>query len=267
MNNIARFTTLKLELSRVAWYLGNILSALLGRQITCVANAEDDSYWSISAVNDRFSNSEVVELIHYVKGDATMIRRCIPPDANSSRSLDMDLCRALLKHVLKLDWKQEFVTKDALWILGNWPEPLKLPEADKNLIFIDSRIIDCRKLMPMDEFVDKLFEDGGTFTALTALCEENELDFGTPLYWMHPYTDGLYNGCYFVLVREGILTLSYDAIDWEDHERFERESARLCSYEEMYNIAHEFQLRTTEMMNTLNSMLFFLERKEENGHA
>ena len=119
MNNIESFTTLKLELSRVAWYLGNLLSALLGRKITCGANAEDDSYWSISAENDRFSNTEVVELIQYVGGDATMIRRCIPPDSNSSRSLDMDLCRALLKHVLKLDWEQEFVTKDALWILGH----------------------------------------------------------------------------------------------------------------------------------------------------
>ena len=71
MNNIESFTTLKLELSRVAWYLGNLLSALLGRQIICVADAEDDSYWSISAENDRFSNTEVVELIQYVGGDAT----------------------------------------------------------------------------------------------------------------------------------------------------------------------------------------------------
>ena len=156
MNNIESFTTLKLELSRVAWYLGSLLSALLGRQITCVANAEDDSYWSISAENDRFSNMEVVELIQYVGGDATMIRRCIPTDANSSRSLDMDLCRALLQHVLKLNWEREFVTKDALWIIGHWPDPLKLPEVDENLIFIDSKIIDCRKLLSMDEFIDKL---------------------------------------------------------------------------------------------------------------
>lgn len=155
MNNIERFTTLKLEFSRVAWYLGNILSALLGREIHCTAKAEDDSYWSIAAIDDRFTNSEIVSLIQYVGGDATMIRRCIPPDSNSSRSLGMDLCEALLKHVLKMDWKQEFVTEDALWILGNWPEPVQLPEADENLIFIDSRVIDCSKLMTMDEFVEK----------------------------------------------------------------------------------------------------------------
>ena len=267
MNNVESFTTLKLEFSRVAWYLGNLLSALLGRQILCVANAEDDSCWSISAVDDRFSNTEVVELIQYVGGDATMIRRCIPPDANSSRSLDMDLCRALLMHVLKLNWEHEFVTNDALWILGHWQEPMKLPEVDANMIFIDSRIIDSRKLMSMDEFIDKLFEEGGTYMELSTLCEVYEQEFGTPLYWMQPYTDRLYNGCYFALVKEGILALPYDCADFEDFERFDRESARLCSYDEMYNLAHEFQQRTTEMQNTFNSILFFLERKEELNHA
>ena len=263
MNNIERFTTLKLEMSRVAWYLGNLLSALLGRQIRCIAKAEDDSYWSIAAIDDRFTNSEIVHLIQYVGGDSTMIRRCIPPDSNSSRSLDMDLCEALLKHVLKLNWKKEFVTKDAIWLLGDWPDPVQLPEVDENLIFIDSRVIDCNKLLPMEEFVDKLFSEGGSFTALTNLCEDNEMDFGTPLYWMHPYTDGVYNGCYFVLVREGVLVLSYDAIDWEDHEIFDRESARLCDVEEMRNFSWEYQKQTSEMQNTLNAFLFFLERKEE----
>jgi len=263
MNNIERFTTLKLEFSRVAWYLGNILSALLGREIHCIAKAEEDSYWSIAAIDDRFSNSEIVSLIQYVGGDATMIRRCIPPDSNSSRSLDMDLCEALLKHVLKKDWKQEFVTQDALWLLGDWPEPTQFPEADENLIFIDSRVIDCSKLMTMEDFVEKLFEEGGTFTALTNLCEDNEMDFGTPLYWMHPYTDGLYNGCYFVLVREGVLALSYDAIDWEDHEVFDRESVRLCDADEMRSFYWEYKKRTEEMLDTMNAFLFFLERREE----
>ena len=263
MNNVERYTTMKLELSRIAWYLGHLLSALLGRSIVCTAKAEDDSYWSIAAVDDRFTNSEVISLIHYVGGDAAMIRHCIPPDSNSSRSLGMDLCEALLKHVLKLNWEKEFVTEDALWILGNWPEPVQLPETDEDLFFIDSRMIDCSQLMSKDEFVEKLFEKGGTFSDLTNLCEANETDFGMPLYWMHPYTDGLYNGCYFVLVREGILVLSYDAIDWEEHEVFDRESARLCDAEEMQNFAWEYQQRTNEMLNTLHAFLFFLERKEE----
>ena len=84
---------------------------------------------------------------------------------------------------------------------------------------------------------------------------------------MHPYTDGLDNGCYFVLVREGVLVLSYDAIDWEEHEVFERESARLCGFEEMQNFAWDYQKQTTEMLDTLNAFLFFLERREDRKHA
>lgn len=263
MNNIERFTTFRLELSRVAWYLGNLLSALLGRQITCTAQSEDDCYWGVRAVNDRFSNSEVVGLIHYVGGGADMIRCSIPPDSNSSKSLSMELCEELLKHVLKLDWKREFITEDALWLLGHWPDPVSLPEADEDLIFIDSRVIDCGKLMDKDDFVEALFEDGGTFTALKNLCERNQKSFGTPLYWMHPYTDGLHNGCYFVLVKEGVLVLSYDAIDWEEHEVFGRESAGLCSFEEMQNFAWEYRKQTTEMLDTISAFLFFLERKED----
>lgn len=267
MNDIKRFTTLKLELSRVAWYLGNLLSALLGREIICTAQSEDGCYWGVRAVNDRFSNSKVIDLIQYVGGDATMIRCSIPPDSNSSKSISMELCEALLKHVLKLEWKQEFITEDALWLLGDWPEPVCLPEADEDLIFIDSRVIDCSKLMTKDDFVEALFEDGGTFTALTDLCERNQKSFGTPLYWMHPYTDGLHNGCYFVLVMEGVLVVSYDAIDWEEHEVFERESARLCGFEEMQNFAWDYQKQTTEMLDTLNAFLFFLERREDRKHA
>ena len=118
MSKVESFNTLKLELSRVAWYIGNLLSTLLGRQIECTAQAEDDGYWSVAAVNDRFSNAEIISLINYVEGDASMIRHCIPTDSNSSRSLGMDLCEALLKHILKLQRDQEFVTQDALWLIG-----------------------------------------------------------------------------------------------------------------------------------------------------
>lgn len=79
MNQFERYTTLKLELSRVAWYLGNLLSALLGREIHCTAKAEDDIYWSVAAIDDRFSNSEVISLIRYVGGDATMVFNSFAP--------------------------------------------------------------------------------------------------------------------------------------------------------------------------------------------
>lgn len=129
----------------------------------------------------------------------------LPVDSTVSRSLEMGLCQALLKRALKLDWENEFVSPDALFIIGKFPAAPKLPDVNQDLIHIDSATIDSSTLMSKDEFLEKLFDEGGTFTDLASLCEANETAYGTPLYWMHPFTDGEYNGCYFVLVREANL--------------------------------------------------------------
>ena len=93
--------------------------------------------------------------------------------------------------------------------------------------------------------------------------DPNETAYGTPLYWMHPFTDGEYNGCYFVLVREGVLVLSYDEIDNCDHEIFIRDSAHLCDAEEMHCFLTEWNIRSTTLVETLTTLLSFLERKEQ----
>lgn len=167
---------------------------------------------------------------------------------------------------LDLNWDTEFVAEDALWIAGNFPYNAMIPEANRNLIYIDSKVIDTNDLMPMAEFVNKLFDEGGTFTDLSNLCEDYEIEYGTPLYWMHPFTDGKYNGCYFVLVREGVLVLSYDEIDDCDHEIFVRDSARLCDTAEMRCFQTEWSLRAENLTGTISSLLFFLERKEGQGN-
>ena len=79
---------------------------------------------------------------------------------------------------------------------------------------------------------------------------------------MHPFTDGEYNGCYFVLVREGVLVLSYDEISTCDHEMFTRDSAHLCNAEEMRCFLTEWNIRSAALIETITTLLSFLERKE-----
>lgn len=43
MENIQAYRALKIEFGRVSWYIGCFLSALLGRQIRCRTQLEDDS--------------------------------------------------------------------------------------------------------------------------------------------------------------------------------------------------------------------------------
>ena len=192
-----------------------------------------------------------------------MLRLALPIDSSVSRFLDMDLCRALLKRALKLDWESEFVAPDALFVISKFPADLELPGENQDLIHIDSNIIDSSTLMSKEEFIKKLFDESGTYTDLAALCEANEAAYGTPLYWLHPLTDGGYNGCYFVLVREGVLVLPYDGIESCNHEVFIRESAHLCDAEEMRCFLTEWNARSTDLVATLTSLLRFLEQKEK----
>ena len=60
MNEIQKYTALKLPWVQVAKYVSSLVSAVLEREITCEARREDDEYWSVAAENDCFTNVEVV---------------------------------------------------------------------------------------------------------------------------------------------------------------------------------------------------------------
>lgn len=267
MNEIQKFSALKLPWEQVSRYVGSMVSAILERDIICSTKGEDDNYWSVAAEDYRFTNVEIVRLVKAVDGNEHMLSHALPIDSNTSKSLEMELCRALLQRALDLAWDTEFVAEDALWVADQFPEDAMIPEPNRHLLYVDSKVIDCRELVPMKEFVDKLFDEGGTFTDLTNLCETYEFQYGTPLYWLHPFTDGKYNGCYFVLVQEGVLILSYDEIDGCDHEVFIRDSARLCDAEEMRCFLTEWNLRSTVLAGTISSLLNFLERKEASTYG
>lgn len=263
MNDIQHLSALKLPFETISRYLEALISTILGRSFTCSTKGEDDNYWSTSVLCDALTNVEIVLLVNAVDGDDDMLRLALPIDSSVSRFLDMDLCRALLKRALKLEWESEFVAPDALFVIGKFPADLELPGENQDLIHMDSNIIDSSTLMSKEEFIKKLFDESGTYTDLAALCEANEAAYGTPLYWLHPLTDGGYNGCYFVLVREGVLVLPYDGIESCDHEVFIRESAHLCDAEEMRCFLTEWNARSTDLVATLTSLLRFLEQKKK----
>ena len=166
MNDIQMLSALKLPWDAISRYLETLISAILGRFFTCSTKGENDDYWRTSVLCDTFTNVEIVRLVNAVNGDDNMLRHALPVDSTASRSLEMGLCQALLKRALKLDWENEFVSPDALFIIGKFPAAPKLPDVNQDLIHIDSATIDSSTLMSKDEFLEKLFDEGGTFTDL-----------------------------------------------------------------------------------------------------
>lgn len=263
MSTVKAYSTLLLPWSDVAQYATAIVSSILRRNVECLCQSDSHDYWAIYTKKENITNVEIAQLVSFVEGEPEMLKHALPTDSNTTRSVEMALSRALLKNILKLDWEREFLSNEGLWLIGHFPDDVKLPVAGPDLLYVDSCVIDCRKLLPMKEFVDALFEDGGTLTDFTKLCERNNSLFGTPLYWMYPITDGRFTGCYFVAVKEGILAISYDAIDDEDHEVFERESVRPCSAQELGWFLADWKDFSDTMVTNLGALYSYQERKEK----
>lgn len=259
------YSTVKLTWEQVAWYLESILSSILGRPFQCTCQSEEGDYWSVAAVNDRFSYGEIKQLLNHVQASGETGQCSLPVDAPSSRSVDMELSRLLLKEVIHTDWEEECITDEALWLIGVDMATIVLPDDD--LLILGSLIVDSKKLWDKDEFIERLFDEGGTFTELVELCNRYVHDFHNELYWHYPVSDGCFNGAYFVPVREGILCLPYNVIDCENHECFESQGVRLCTAEEMRCFIHDWNQTDTELRNAMSAFYQFLTRKEANHEA
>ena len=262
MNRPLKFTALKLDHQKISEHLEKLISLILGREILLSAKCEDDGYWSVAAIGDRFTTTEIMELIDAVKGDQKMIEYCIPTESNTSRSLDMTLCRALLMRSLEIHWDTEFVTEDALWIIQDGEDPTGVPEPKADLLFVNGVLVDTTKLKSKDAFVKQLFCNGGTFKEYFKLVEENLPVCGDYLYWMYPIHDGDCAGAFLTLVQEGVLAISYDAIDKHDCEIFEPDSVRLCTVEDMTWFIDNWGKFSKDVIASLGSLRHYLERKE-----
>ena len=128
MSNQRIYNTVKLEWDRVAVCMEEILSMVLATNICCEAHCEDKDYWSVAATNHDFTIPEIRRLLMIVEAPESWYDSNIPTDAETSKSLDMDLCRALLREVLKTHWVEELVKEDALWMIGVDNTQFSLPE-------------------------------------------------------------------------------------------------------------------------------------------
>ena len=122
MNKPKKYTAFKMGWGCIGHHLGGLISEILGREVSCKTKREDFDYWCAFTDDGKFTISEIATLIEAVDGGKEMYTQSIPTDSNTSKSLAMDLCQALLKKALDSDWVEEMVKEDALWIIGDFPE-------------------------------------------------------------------------------------------------------------------------------------------------
>lgn len=255
--------SLKLEWTKVAFFIEPIIKSIIGREVKCLAEPCDRSYWSIEAVNDTFTVSEINKLLSLVDSDDEMCEESIPNDSDNSRSLGMKLSEALLKVALSTHWKESCITETSLWLIDFDDYWVKVPEISTDMCFINSLAIDCSKLPSKFELTKKLFENGTNLAELTAVCEHNHQIYGNHLVWHYPISDGNHAGEYLALVKEGVVCFPYDEISKNEGVQFNMKDCKLCSSEDIGYLIDDWLSFHQDIILQLRSMKDFLVRKED----
>ncbi len=262
MKKQQEYNALRIPYGQIAWYIGKVASMVLDRPICCKASHDDYDYWAVNSVNTKFSDAEIAKLVSFVKGGTVMCQRAIPIDSNFSKSLDMELCQALLRYALKLEWVAEYPDHDALWLMGRWDRMPELPPADADAIFLNGKVIHTQNLPSKVEFEKKLFDAGGTFTALADIYDQYGKQYGTDLYWHYPISNEHYSGSYLVLVQEGVLVVSYNYMDDCDHEVFSDDSVKLMSAADIGCYLRRWEQFSARLQTSLGALYYFKTRQE-----
>lgn len=266
MSNQRIYNTVKLEWDRVAVCMEEILGMVLATNIRCEVHCEDKDYWSVAATNHDFTIPEIRRLLMTVQAPESWYDSNIPTDAETSKSLDMDLCRALLQEILKTNWVEELVKEDSLWIIGVDKKQFSLPEKCKEIYYINGSAVTMEDLMDKDTFVQKLMDEGGTFCCLQELGTAYRQIFRDSLIWQYPFFGNGYHGCYLALVKEGVLMLPYSTVTDEDRELFEKETIRLVRSHDIRGMLAELRQFNQSMQETLKSLYNLVSYKEGKRH-
>ncbi len=123
---------------------------------------------------------------------------------------------------------------------------------------INGTEIDASKLITKDELLAHLRENGESDRALAGVRERYQNEFGNELIWRYPISDGKHMGTFIVTVREGFISLPYDAIDREDYELLELDYAAMFDADAMRVFIDDWQSFSDDLISAMTDMLRIL---------
>lgn len=130
-------------------------------------------------------------------------------------------------------------------------------------IKIGDLTLNLEELRSRQELLDYFNEHGPTHSALMDFCEEYREKYGNELCWPYPISDGKHLGTFFVLVREGVLSLPYDDADKVDYELFRMDDAALFEdYADMEIFMDDWRLFHNDLMQAMTAMRDYLYNQE-----
>lgn len=128
------------------------------------------------------------------------------------------------------------------------------------MIYVEDCFIDTTKLISKDELMEFLEDAGGMGSDLDEICQKNMFEFGSKLYWYCPLPSEEYEGYYFVLVREGVLSLPYKHV-YDRDEDLSLDDAKLFDSREIFNVKCNWSGFTETTYRILDSLACHLMKR------
>ena len=123
--------------------------------------------------------------------------------------------------------------------------------------------LDLETLKTRQELLDYFEEHDPTHSALMDFCEEYLDRYGDQLCWLYPISDGEHLGTFFVLVREGILSLPYNDADKIDCEIFCTEDIKpVTNYADMEIFLDDWKMFHNDLVQAMTGMKNYLYEQE-----
>lgn len=115
---------------RITWDEASVMiqdavRSILGTPILCKAKSDDYNYWSTLFENKRMMMSEVFQIFEQLNASAEQRQDSLPEQEEWTDSVDcigMSASSLLLSHGLRMTWKEEYISDDALWLLDITPK-------------------------------------------------------------------------------------------------------------------------------------------------
>lgn len=258
--------TIKLSHQKVVELCQQEIEKICKHTVPCKYFHEDYNVWEIGFRGYRMPVSELFHLFDVVGADEDVIKQSLPEEFGVDvNGIGSDASRLILEKALGLMWERELSDEEALWIID--AKPIE-ERKDYRMFLYKDTIVNFDLLKTKDEALKYIEANGGNYSALQSFDEKYSPVYQKQLFWHFPIvTDNLFTGTYFLLVREGVLTIPYDTVDEHELEVFCLEDAELCSVEALDNYVREWQDHSDELFGAFGAMRRFLLQEEKRNGA
>ena len=118
--------------------------------------------------------------------------------------------------------------------------------------------INPQELMSKDELLEFLRDNGEDDRAFSKIRDSHYEEYDNELIWRYPISDGAHLGTYIVPVKEGFISLPFDAVDKEDYELLELAGATMLDTAEMQTLIDYWRSFSDDLTGAMADMLRIL---------